>query len=295
MGLKNIFHHFTWILKGVKVFALVGKSGTGKSFRAQLVAQKYGIDLMIDDGLLIREKKIIAGKSAKREKAILTAIKTALFTDKEHVDAVNKALEDEQFKRILIIGTSVRMVKRIAERLSLPQPDRIIQIEDVATQAEIEIAQRSRDNEGKHIIPVPAIEVKRNYPHIFFDSVKILFKMSMRLFSKERVFEKAVVRPEYSKRGRIAISESALSEMILHCVNEFDPFLKVEKIILSQEGYRYNLEIFLDIAFGAQISGTFHELQNYIVSSIEKITGLILNEVSITVGKVRGKESGRKS
>jgi ABC-type oligopeptide transport system ATPase subunit len=35
-----------------KVFALVGGSGTGKSFRAKLVAQKYGIDFIIDDGLL---------------------------------------------------------------------------------------------------------------------------------------------------------------------------------------------------------------------------------------------------
>lgn len=289
MGLKNIYHHFIWILKGVKVFALVGKSGTGKSFRAQLVAQKYGIELIIDDGLLIRENKIIAGKSAKREKGILAAIKTALFADREHLVSVNRALEQENFRRILIIGTSVRMVRKIADRLSLPQPDRIIQIEDVATQTEIEIAQRARDNEGKHIIPVPAIEVKRDYPHIFFDSVKILLKKSIRILNRERVFEKAVVRPEYSQRGKIAISESALSEMVLHCVNEFDSSLNIEKITLFQEGYRYNMEIILDVAYGEQISGTFHELQNYIVSSIERITGLILQEVSITVGKIRGK------
>ena len=30
--------------KGITVFALVGPSGTGKSFRAKLVAEKYGID-----------------------------------------------------------------------------------------------------------------------------------------------------------------------------------------------------------------------------------------------------------
>jgi ABC-type oligopeptide transport system ATPase subunit len=36
----DIFLPFTKI----KVFALIGESGTGKSFRAQLVAQKYEID-----------------------------------------------------------------------------------------------------------------------------------------------------------------------------------------------------------------------------------------------------------
>ena len=288
MGLLNLFHHFIWILKGIKVFALVGKSGTGKSFRSQLVAQKYGIELIVDDGLLIRGQKILAGKSAKREKVFLTAIKTALFSDQEQRESVKKALEKESFARILILGTSIRMTKIIAERLGLPQPDRILQIEDVATQEEIEAAKRARDTEGKHIIPVPAIEVKRNYPHIFYESVKIFFRRSMRVLNKEKVFEKAVVRPEYSRRGRLAISETALSQMVMHCVNEFDPFLKVAKIVLTQDGFRYNLEIILDIPYGEQITGPIYDLQNYIVSSIEKFTGLILNEVSITIGSVRG-------
>ena len=51
-------------LKGIQVYALVGESGTGKSFRAKLVAQKYRIDLIIDDGLVIKDDKIIAGYSA---------------------------------------------------------------------------------------------------------------------------------------------------------------------------------------------------------------------------------------
>ena len=45
--------------KGITVFALVGESGTGKSFRAKLLAQKHGIEAIIDDGLLIKEDKIL--------------------------------------------------------------------------------------------------------------------------------------------------------------------------------------------------------------------------------------------
>ena len=41
-------------LKPVTVYALVGESGTGKSFRSKLLAEKYGIDYIIDDGLLIQ-------------------------------------------------------------------------------------------------------------------------------------------------------------------------------------------------------------------------------------------------
>ena len=49
------------------VYALVGKSGTGKSFRAKLLAEKIGISYIIDDGLLIYGDTILAGRSAKQE------------------------------------------------------------------------------------------------------------------------------------------------------------------------------------------------------------------------------------
>ena len=80
-------------LFGIKVYALVGRSGTGKSFRARLTAAKHGIDLIIDDGLLIKGDNIIAGKSAKSEKVYLTAIKTALFDSVEHRTEVRNKLK----------------------------------------------------------------------------------------------------------------------------------------------------------------------------------------------------------
>jgi len=82
---------------------LLGESGTGKSFRAQLLAEKYGIKLIIDDGLLIYNDKIIAGRSAKMEKTFLAAVKVALFDDKKHRDGAAKALQSHSFKKILIL------------------------------------------------------------------------------------------------------------------------------------------------------------------------------------------------
>ena len=51
----------------MKVYALVGRSGTGKSHHSMWVARENNIDYIIDDGLLVSDNKIIAGKSAKRE------------------------------------------------------------------------------------------------------------------------------------------------------------------------------------------------------------------------------------
>ena len=42
----------------IKVYAFVGPSGTGKSYRAQMVASEKGIHFIIDDGLLIKDNKI---------------------------------------------------------------------------------------------------------------------------------------------------------------------------------------------------------------------------------------------
>ena len=45
----------------IKVYAFVGPSGTGKSYRAQMVAGEKDTHFIIDDGLLIKENEVIAG------------------------------------------------------------------------------------------------------------------------------------------------------------------------------------------------------------------------------------------
>jgi uncharacterized alkaline shock family protein YloU len=286
MKLKSIYHHLIWLLKGVQVLALIGRSGTGKSFRAQLLAQKYGINLIIDDGLLIKDQSIIAGRSAKKEKVKLTAVKTALFTDRGHVDEILTELQRQHFKRVLILGTSEKMVRSIAQRLDLPHPHRIINIDDVATKEEIDTARRARQNEGKHIIPVPSIEVRRNYPHMLLDSVRILIKKGLSLKKQPQVIEKTVVTPEFSSRGRVTISEGSLIQMVFHCVGEFDPNLKIIKVIVKEDRVNYSLEVVLNIPYGMQIAGRIHSLQQYILVNIEKFTGIILKKVDITIGRV---------
>lgn len=52
--------------ENIKVYAFVGPSGTGKSYRAQMVASENNINYIIDDGLLINENNVVAGTSAKK-------------------------------------------------------------------------------------------------------------------------------------------------------------------------------------------------------------------------------------
>jgi len=269
------------------VFALVGESGTGKSFRAKLVAQKFGIELIIDDGLLIQGDAIIAGKSAKREKLYMSAVKTALFHEKGHRDEVARALHHARFKKILVIGTSEKMTKKIAERLQLPYPSKVIRIEDIATREEIEKAVQSRKVEGKHVIPVPAIEIKRSYPQIFYDSIRVFFQRNLGAtgITPPKLYEKSVVRPEFSKRGRVAISESALSQMVIHCIAEFDDSVRIQKITVKSDSQGYRLTIIIEVPFGTQLSGNIHNLQQYIIDNIERFTGILIEEVNLVIDR----------
>jgi hypothetical protein len=92
------------------------------------------------------------------------------------------------------------MVLRIARTLDLLPIHRFIPIEEVSTRGEIAQALKIRAELGKHIIPVPSVEIKRNYPHIFFESVKILLKSTKVLRKSDaEIVEKTVVRPEYGR------------------------------------------------------------------------------------------------
>ena len=275
----------------VQVYALVGESGTGKSFRSKLLAEEYGIHAIIDDGLLIQDEKIVAGRSAKREKTYMGAVRVALFDDKEHRDSVARVLRKTHIKKILLLGTSEKMVMKIAMRLQLPQPQKIIHIEEIATKEEIEKAIKSRQVEGKHVIPVPSIEVKKKYPQIFSTSMRDFFNKN-KLFSKAsknltgKMIEKSIVQPEFSKKGRIEISEAAITQMVMHCVSEFDPEVKIKKISIKTDSRGYRLIVTIDVPFGTQLTGKIHRLQQYIIDKIESYTGILIEEVSIVIDKI---------
>ncbi|MDR2313211.1 MAG: hypothetical protein LBE02_01595 [Spirochaetaceae bacterium] len=284
-----MFREFLFSLRRIKTYALIGESGTGKSFRAKLVAQKYGIDYIIDDGLLIRDNRILAGHSAKKEKTFMAAVKVALFDDKESRIEMARTLHEKKFKKILLLGTSEKMVYKIASRLELPPPVRIIHIRDIASQEEIERAIRTRKIEGKHVIPVPSIEVKRTYPQIFYDAIRIFRRRRLpeTLGSTPQVHEKSVVRPEYSKRGKVIISEAALSQMVIHCVDEYDEDIVIKKISVKDDDAGYRLVITIDVPYGIQLGGNIHTLQQYIIDNIERYTGILIEEVNIIIDKIR--------
>ena len=98
--------------------------------------------------------------------------------------------------------------------------------------------------------------------------------------------EKSIVTPEFSKKGRIEISEAALSQMAMHCINEFSQEIRIKKLSIKTDSRGYRLIITIDVPFGRQLTGEIHSLQQYIIENIEKYTGILIEEVSIIIDKI---------
>ncbi|ADH60365.1 conserved hypothetical protein [Thermoanaerobacter mathranii subsp. mathranii str. A3] len=261
----------------MKVYSLVGESGTGKSHHASFIAGKYGIRYIIDDGILIKGNNIIAGVSAKKEATKIGAIKRALFTDSKHVEEVKKAIEEAKPDKILIIGTSDKMVDTIAEKLGLPPVSVRVYIEDVVPPKQIEIAREKRLLEGKHVIPAPTFEVKKQFSGYFLDPLRIFRR------NKGGYFEKTIVRPNYSYLGKYTISESVINSIVAHELILFREVYKVNRVLTEKRPEGIILKIDVSMKYGCQIMPVLKEAMKNIKKQLEYMTALNVLNMDIYV------------
>jgi uncharacterized alkaline shock family protein YloU len=266
----------------MKVYALIGPSGTGKSYKAVNVAGQKNVDYIIDDGLLIQSNKIIAGASAKKEPTKIAAIRRAVFMDPKHAAEVKAAIDAGKPNGILILGTSEEMINRIVQNLELPPIQEMIYISDISSPMEIYTARKIRAEEGKHVIPVPTFEVKKDFSGYFIDSVKSLIFRGRR----PHITEKTIVRPTYSYRGRYTISDKAVVDIaIYNCINipgiNSIPNAAVE---INGEGVIINVDVIME--YGFNMRSVLKEAQSRINKDVEYLTGLNVLQVNILARSV---------
>ena len=268
------------------VIALVGPSGTGKSHRALQVAQENNADAIIDDGILIKDGHIIAGESAKTEKSKIMAVRRAIFILPGHAEAVREAIRKIQPHRILVIGTSENMVHKIAKTLKLPSIQLIIRIEDIASRAEIAVAQFHRLKEGKHIIPVPTIELKPHFSGYLIDPLQSLFKRSR--VRRRKLGEKSIVRPVFSYYGKLIIDDRVIEAIVERIVKarEFVKKVKnisVEHLFKGDEDRGLQITCEVTLSYGNHIPTLVQQTQATIREAVEFTTGMIVHAININV------------
>jgi hypothetical protein len=271
----------------MEVIALVGPTGTGKSHRALIVANEYVADGIIDDGLLIKDSKIIVGHSAKKEPNKIQAVKRAIFMDPQHAAEVRDGIAKVKFERLLILGTSVKMVNKIIETLQLPPLTKIIQIEDIATPAQIAKARETRVKAGKHIIPVPTIELKPHFSGYLIDPLEIFFRKP---HSKRRKLgEKSIVRPTFSYYGKLLISDAAIAAIVDHVATSDMAICRTSQVSIKNSHDREKgISISLDVTvkYGQPLRELMLNAQQRVQNMVEYMTGMKVSEVNIEIKRL---------
>lgn len=268
-----------WFLKDIKVLAFVGPSGTGKSYRAQYVAGENNISYIIDDGLFIKDNEVIAGSSAKKAVTKIETVKHALFQTEAEKKEIVTAIKKYKPESIMILGTSDNMVHKIAENLGLPKISKIIRIEDIATKEEMETAKRIRVTEGKHVIPVPTFEIKKDFSGYILDPLQI-FK-SKGLGRDPYVSEKSIIRPTFSYMGNFTISDQVFRQIIEYLAYKTPAIHKLAKMRLTkyEEGPSIYIEVI--VVYGYKIVDSLNEFKDKCKKEIEKLTAMNISHMEI--------------
>ncbi|NLA04389.1 MAG: hypothetical protein GX881_01580 [Firmicutes bacterium] len=275
----------------MEIYALVGRRGTGKSHHAQLLAHRYGINYLLDDGLLIKGSQILAGRSAKRENTRYGAIKRALLHDDEHALQLQDQLKQLAPSKLLVLATSERMAKAITDRLELPHPHHYIHIEDIVSPEAIERARRMRDEKNRHVIPLPTFSIKKEFPGYLVDPLRSFFRLPSAPYSSKNIaVERSIVRPVYSNLGNFYIAEHVVSDLVNHIVSRVSGVYRVSRVAVTTAAGKMNLDVDLVFSLDRLPSKNFHqisaEVQETLKDELEHLTGFYLDRVNITAKKI---------
>jgi ABC-type glutathione transport system ATPase component len=273
----------------MEVIAFIGPPGTGKSDRALVVAYENHASCIIDDGILIYHNRIVAGSSAKKEESRLKAVRRAIFQDPQQILSVQNALKKIHPNRVLILGTSDRMVLKITEALELPAPKRYIHIEEVARPEDIKKANESRMKEGKHVIPVPTMELKPHFQGYLVDPIKSFFhRKKGKMSGKMGMTEKSVVRPVFSYYGKLVFSDKVFSALVHYALIHEKEVIRVEDVSGKKSGTLNNgliLSVGVVLAPGTPdgVKAAVNRIRRLVQDEIEYTTGMSLDTLRISI------------
>ena len=271
-------------MDNIKVYAFVGPSGTGKSYRAQMVANENNIHYIIDDGLFINDNDIIAGESAKKAPTKIETVKKALFLQQAQKDEIRKAIEKYKPESILILGTSDGMVNKIAANIGLPPIEKIIYIDEIATPEEIQEARRSRVTEGKHVIPVPTFEIKKDFSGFILDPLQI-FKFKGEN-NKPYISEKSIIRPTFSYLGNFTISDTVFRQIIEYIAYKDKNIHKIIRTRIDNQPEGPYVYIELSVEYGENVRTIVDNFKNKVIKELEKLTTMRVRTIKIIIKEI---------
>lgn len=263
----------------MRIIAFVGPSGTGKSHRAQMVAREKNIDYIIDDAILIHKNKVIAGVSAKKAETKIESVKRALFSMPGQAEEVKKVIEKEKPNGILILGTSDGMVQKIVNNLGLPEIAETVYIQDVSTPEQMATARSIRMSEGKHVIPVPTFEIKKDFSGYLLDPLQI-FRWKGK-GTAPYMTEKSIIRPTFSYLGNYVISDNVIRIILEKVAGDTKGIYKVQRV--KVDSYSNGVMIYIDVIleYGHVLRDLMKDYKEKAKREIDRLTAMNVLDIQI--------------
>ncbi len=138
---------------------------------------------------------------------------------------------------------------------------------------------RSRITEGKHVIPVPTFEIKKDFSGFIFNPLQI-FKFKGRN-DKPYISEKSIIRPTFSYLGNFTISDTVSTIEYIAKKNPNIYNIIRTRIDNQPEGPYVYIE--LSVEYGGNVRNIVDNFKNKIIKEIEKLTTMRVQTIKIII------------
>ncbi len=196
------------------------------------------------------------------------------------MEQIKEVLDREKPESILTLGTSDDMVQKIVRNLKLPEIEETIYIEDVSSPEEIAAARSARMSGGKHVIPVPTFELKKDFSGYLLDPLQI-FRWKGR-GSEPVLLEKSLIRPTFSYLGKYTISDNVFKTIIKNVATQINAIYKVQRI--NVETKQGGIMIYIDVIveYGVIVKTALAEFKQKVSKEIDRLTAMNVLEIGIS-------------
>ena len=193
---------------------------------------------------------------------------------------MKNAIKEKKPDAILILGTSDDMVDKIVKNLDLPPISEKVYIQDVSSPQEMELARSIRMSEGKHVIPVPTFEIKKDFSGYLLDPLQI-FKWKGK-GTTPFMTEKSIIRPTFSYLGKYIISDNVLRSIVEYASKDIEGIYKIQKIKI--ENYPDGLIVYIEVVleYGHNLPDVMKLLKEKAKKDIDRLTAMNVLDIQIT-------------
>ena len=134
--------------------------------------------------------------------------------------------------------------------------------------------------EGKHVIPVPTFEIKKDFSGYLLDPLQI-FRWKGKGTSPFMT-EKSIIRSTYSYLGNYKISDNVLKDIIEYASRDVEGIFKLQRIKI--ETYPDGLVIFIDatVEYGYKLVDILESLKDRVKKDIDRLTAMNVLDIQLT-------------